>query len=111
MKRGFLLLMIGPLIALAIGAQSWRTNDGKEARGELAGVYGQVAHIATRSTSRFLPLAELDNEALDRVAIFLAAQPTQSPLWRESVSPVAKITNRRLQILADGKLVAFAHKR
>ena len=85
----------------------WRNEIGQEIRGELGGVYGPYALIASKTQSTLMPLVWLDTPSLDRVAAFLAQQPAQSPLWKDSSTDVARALRKRLQILQGEKLVPF----
>lgn len=86
-------------------AEKWVLPSG-EIEGKLIGVYGPLAHIVGKSTWHIKPLETLDDAGLDQVARFLAAQPAEKT-WAESTSVVAKATKGKLQVLKDGKPVAF----
>ncbi|ATC64899.1 hypothetical protein CMV30_13500 [Nibricoccus aquaticus] len=85
----------------------WRNEIGQEVHGELSGVYGPYALIASKTQSSFMPLVWLDTPSLDRVANFLAQQPQQAPLWKDSSSDVSRALRKRLQILQGEKLAPF----
>ncbi|MFT3870226.1 MAG: thioredoxin-like domain-containing protein [Nibricoccus sp.] len=88
-----------------IRAEKWTTPSGV-IEGKISGIYGTMAHIVGKKTMMLLPFDSLDDASLDQVAQYLATVPAEKP-WAESTSPVAKATKGRLQILKDGKLVAF----
>lgn len=103
---------IAALVVVTIGlpsvrAETWQTSMGERCDGTLSGVYGSTVLIAGKTAAMQLPIAQLDDAGLARVADFLAARPAKAPAWSGSTSAVAKSLRNRLQIWRDGKLVAF----
>ncbi len=97
-------------VALAIPtarAETWRTANGDQVDGKLGGVYGSVAVIARKGDTILLPLDQVDDAGLARVADYLAASAKAGTTWAASTGTVAKSLRGRLQVLQDGKLVAF----
>jgi len=90
-----------------VSAETWSTTIGDRCEGKLSGVYGKMVLITGKSAATQLPLEHLDDAGLARVADFLAAGATKSQAWSASTSAAAKSLQNRLQILRDGKLVAF----
>jgi len=66
-----------------------------------------VAVIARRGDSTLLPLDQLDDAALARVADYLAASPRAAQTWADSDGKVARSLRGRLQIMQEGGLAAF----
>ena len=100
-------MLVGLVLILACSrAATWSGSHGERWEGDLRGVYGTVAMISGKSGSALVPLETLDEAALARVADFLAVKPTVSP-WNVSSSKVAKSLRGRLQVMRDGKLVAY----
>lgn len=97
-------------VALALQAlaaargETWRTVNGDSWSGRLSGVYGPIAVFAEQARSRQVAVELLDEEALGRVADFLAAQKS-GPAWAAAQSPVAKAFRNRLQVLRRGEMV------
>lgn len=85
----------------------WRTEIGQEFQGELSGVYGGYAHITGKKQLSLVPVAELNDEGLDRIAVFLAKEPAQPALWKDASTGVSKELRKRLQVLKGEKLVPF----
>ncbi len=100
-----LLLALG--IAGVTRGETWTTAVGEKFEGTLSGVYGATAIIAGKTGSARVPLETMDDGALGRVADFLAAKSGGSGAWNASSSTVAKSLRNRLQVLRDGKLVAY----
>ena len=88
-------------------AETWQTTQGVRQEGELAGVYGTMALIKHKNASMLVPVADLDDASLSRVAAFLARPAPQSLAWKDSTSKVGKALRNRLQVYRDGKLVNF----
>jgi nucleoredoxin len=87
----------------------WRTEIGQEITGELSGVYGAYILITSKTQTTLTSVAQLDTPSLDRVAAFLAQQPAQPALWKDSSSAVSRELRKKLQVLQGEKLVAFDH--
>lgn len=85
-------------------AEKWTTANGV-VEGKLSGVYGTTVHLIGKKTRSLLPLDSLDDAGLDQVARFLGSQPDAK--WKDSTSAVAKAVRGKLQVLQNGKLVAF----
>jgi thiol-disulfide isomerase/thioredoxin len=85
----------------------WHTIYRDTIEGNLTGVYGPVAVIATAGGgSTLLTIDKLDEPGVSRVADFLATR--RAPVeWKNSTSKVAKALQGRLQMLREGKLVNF----
>jgi thiol-disulfide isomerase/thioredoxin len=103
---------IVPLLVCVVGlpwasAETWQTTLGERCEGTLSGVYGKVVLITGKSAAHQLPLEHLDDAGLGRVADFLTGRAAVSQAWSGSTSAVAKSLRSRMQILRDGKLVAF----
>lgn len=88
-------------------AETWQTTAGARHEGELAGVYGTMVLIAQKNASTLVPVEELDEAALSRVAVFLARPSPVSAAWKDSTSKVGKALRNRLQVYRDGKLINF----
>ena len=86
----------------------FRTIRGQAVEGKIASVHGLLVVVATKQGHSILPLAQLDEASLDKVATFLATQPATPPRWNDSASAVAKSLNKRLLILQGDKLVPLA---
>jgi thiol-disulfide isomerase/thioredoxin len=100
-------ISLGLLLASAqlSRAEKWVLPSG-EIEGKLTGVYGTIAHIVGKKTMYLQPLGTLDEMGLDQVARFLAAQPAEKT-WAESTSGAAKAIKGKLQVVKDGKPIAF----
>lgn len=96
----------GWLAATTAGAATWRTLSGETFDGELSSVHGPLVIFSHGQGSRQIVVESLDDEGVARVADFLAAEgPARS--WRDSISPLASALRGRLEILRNGKLVAY----
>ncbi|MEY2881198.1 MAG: hypothetical protein RLZZ15_3578 [Verrucomicrobiota bacterium] len=95
------------LLAAAARAETWRTTLGVGFEGKLSGVYGALVVVAGPTGSRLFSVETLDDDALGRVADFLAARPATPPSWAASASAVATSVRTRLQVLRDNRLVTF----
>ena len=106
-----------PLIScvLALSAQGPRlfagslaSTSGQAFDGELSGVYGSVAVIASpRGGTTLVSVNQLDDPSLAKVADFLDKAGKAEPTWTGPVGKVAKRLRHKLQVLKDGKLVDF----
>lgn len=95
------------LIALpSMRAELWQTSHGERCEGRLSGVYGSTAIIVGQAGATQLSLAFMDDAGLARVADFVAAR-SAPPQWAASGSKVAKSLRGRLQVMREGKLVAY----
>jgi thiol-disulfide isomerase/thioredoxin len=106
LSRIFAVLALLPALPAA-QAEVWQTTQGDRVEGRLSGVYGYLAVVTGKGGSTLLSLEELDDPGLRRVADYLAAAPGNPPAWKTSDSKVAKSLRGRLQVLRDGKIVAF----
>lgn len=106
LPRVFLWFLFALQASTLARGESWRTVNGESWDGRLSGVFGPIAVFAEKSRSRQVAVERLDDEALGRVADFVAAQRA-SPAWSAARSPVAKALRNRLQVLARGKVVPF----
>lgn len=88
-------------------AETWQTTRGERAEGNLSGVYGETVLISSKTASTRLPLEFLDDAGLARVADFMAGRSANGSPWSSSTSAVAKSLRSRMQILRDGRLVAY----
>jgi thiol-disulfide isomerase/thioredoxin len=93
-------------VACCASAETWEATNGAKIEGKLTSVHGPLAVITDKAGSQSLPLDELNDAALARVADFLAAKPADAP-WAGSTSKVAKALKGRLQVLRGEKLVDF----
>jgi thiol-disulfide isomerase/thioredoxin len=101
------ILLLAMLLTAAARAELWQTTMGDRCEGTLSGVYGSMALITGKTAAVQLPLAQLDDAGLARVADYLAGNAATTRTWSGSPSAVAKSLRNRMQVLRDGKLVAF----
>ena len=95
-------------VVCAVGhAETWQTKLGERCEGRLSGVYGAMALITGKTAATRMPLEQLDDAGLAKVADFLAARAAAPSAWTGSSSAVAKSLRNRMQVLRDGKLVGF----
>jgi thiol-disulfide isomerase/thioredoxin len=99
--------LMSVVTAGALRGEMWNTGVGEKVEGTLSGVYGASAVIAGKTGSARMPLETMDDAALGRVADFLAAKSGSVGAWGTSTSRVAKSLRNRLQVLREGKLVAY----
>jgi len=103
-----LALLIATLVSIpCTQAETWRTSFGDNCEGALSGVYGPFAMIAGEGRTTKLPLEQMDDAGLARVADFLAARAATPDRWSTSGSKVAKSLKNQLQALREGKLIKF----
>ncbi|MCX6955094.1 MAG: thioredoxin-like domain-containing protein [Verrucomicrobia bacterium] len=103
-----LALLIATLVSIpGAHAETWRTSFGDKCEGALSGVYGPFAMIAGEGRTTKLPLEQMDDVGLARVADFLAARTARPDRWSGSDSKVAKSLKNQLQVLREGKLIKF----
>jgi thiol-disulfide isomerase/thioredoxin len=88
-------------------AETLRTLKGETVEGQLNGLYGDLLVVGVKGGSFALDVNSLDDPSLLKVAKFIA-QPVAAPApWNQSSSKVAKGVAKKLQVLKDGRLVAF----
>lgn len=95
------------LLATALHAERFTTLRGETIEGVVKDLYGDTVLFGIKDNTRGILLAELDDDALRKVALFLKQRPTEAPPWSQSASPVAKAVARKLVVLRDGKWAAF----
>jgi thiol-disulfide isomerase/thioredoxin len=95
------------ILPVLAAAESWETTGGQRFEGKLSAVYGPLAIIADKNGSTMVPIGELKDAELHRVAEYLAAKPASASPWTGSNSKVAKALKGRLQVLRGEKLVDF----
>jgi len=95
------------LAASPANAETWQATNGQPIEGQLSGVFGSIAVISGVHGTGLVPLGKLDDPGLTRVADYLDAKPKMKPTWAHPSGKVATGLRNRLQILQDGKLVAF----
>jgi thiol-disulfide isomerase/thioredoxin len=100
-------LILLALLTTAAWAETWQTTRGQHLEGKISGVYGPLVVIADRKSSSAVPMEELNDADLARVAAFVAAKPAQAASWSAASSKVSKALKGRLQILGGEKLAAF----
>jgi thiol-disulfide isomerase/thioredoxin len=88
-------------------ADTWQVENRPPVEGRLTGVYGAVAFISGKQGTGLVSLNILDDAGLARVANFLDAPPKPEPGWATATGKVALGLRNKLQVLRDGKLVAF----
>ncbi|PTX94188.1 thioredoxin-like domain-containing protein [Opitutus sp. ER46] len=106
MKHIALLL----LLAVSAGAattETWQTRTDGTVKGQLAGIYGRVALFADAKDNLLIPLDELAEAEVPRVATYIAAHPPQTVSWADSQSRVAATLKGKLAVLAGERLVDF----
>lgn len=86
---------------------TWETLRGERFEGSLTGVFGTVAMIAGPAGNRLVSVGALKDAELGRVADYLAARPATAPAWAAGTAKITRALQGRLQVLRDGKLVAF----
>lgn len=103
------LLEIVCVAAFSFGvarADTWQTPSGT-IQGTLTAVYGPVAAITSGHASSLVPVTGMNDAELERVADFVAREPTTTPPWASSKSTLAKALLRYLKVLQGGKLVEY----
>lgn len=100
---GAVLLAVAGVVARG---ETWETVNGRKVVGTLAGVYGPYVSISGKDASAFLPVNELKDDELRRVAKYLQAAPPPA-LWNNPTSKVGKALKGRLTELNANKLVSF----
>lgn len=105
--RRILLLFCTLFGALPIQAETWSTSSGPSIEGQLSGVFGSIATVSCKGGTALISLGLLDDAGLARVADFLDTSAKAQPAWADSRGKVAASLRRRLQVVKDGKLVAF----
>jgi thiol-disulfide isomerase/thioredoxin len=101
------LLALMPTASGRTAPSLWHGADGAVIEGRLTQVLGGLAFVAGRSANGFVPLETMTDEELRRVDAFLASAPPREPSWQNSRSPVARSLAHSLEVVRDGRLVAF----
>lgn len=94
-------------VALVGRAETWCTLQGDRYEGRLSGVYGTHAMVSDKAGTLQIPIELLDDAGTARIADYLAAKAGTPPMWKKSESAITKVLRNRLQVLRDGKLVAY----
>lgn len=95
------------LSAIVARSDAWTTLQGRTTEGQLTGVYGEILVISTPRGSATLVVNDLDDASLLKVAAFLATPAAPPQPWKRSSSALTKSLGKKLQVLKDGKLVAY----
>ncbi|PTY05667.1 hypothetical protein DB347_14975 [Opitutaceae bacterium EW11] len=83
------------------------TRDGKQISGTIGGVYGPLVLVTGKGTSRLVPVEQLDDTSLGRVAASRNQGAPSATDWAASNSPVAQALRGKLTQLNNGKLVDY----
>lgn len=95
------------LNAAPVAGESFRTQAGVAVEGRLSALYGDLLVIGAKDGSFTLDVNILDDDSLMKVAQFLALPGAAPGPWSQSTSKIGKGIAKRLQVLKNGKLVAF----
>ena len=110
MRAPFIFLCAFALVARAprAHAETWATQSAQTFEGQLSGVYGSIAVVASpKGGTTLFSVDQLDDPSLVKVADALDKAGKEPPTWAASTGKVAKSLRHRLQILKEGKLVDF----
>ncbi|AOS43198.1 hypothetical protein Verru16b_00241 [Lacunisphaera limnophila] len=100
-------MMVGLLLVGAAQADTFTTLQGASFEGKVKDLYGDTVLFGIKDSTRGIPLEELDDASLRKIALFLQDVAAVPPRWSQSTSPVAKAVARKLVVLREGKWAAF----